>query len=908
VSGSAPDEVQRTASLLRWLRDCLAEERSGRGIANIFAASVKSRHFVVGEDRATGVPSWLVDLPPSQAREIADRADLYRRECGLHYATLFLTGNAGGRDLAAPVLLFPVEDSRPQGSTFAIDSREWRFNPVLIELLGLTDAWESEWVPRVNALLDSGGAVSMAIDALRQAFPEIDATAASGPLAKAAALKASAAEPGLKLHAAAVIILAERSPNVRGVLDEISRINKPGPVLQALFGGASPPPMAAKKKAECQPENVPAVLSTAQEALVRDAARSRITVCHGPPGTGKTFTLAAAAIEHAVRAQGVLVICRSTKAADVMERTIDRIVGNDTLTLRTGKKKAVMKLRDQIDLLLSRAYADPKSTRSRRNLDRTRAELAAATRSFESQLDAAITTGKWFDPEGEPRWWHPLGQWWGKAGSSSPLLMEMADRLQELQQQRLREAKRNITESHALRIDGLMREKPIRDSLRLYRNALKRRSSGAWERDLADVRFDLLLAIFPIWIVESDDVHRVLPLAAGLFPLVIIDESSQCDLASAIPAIHRGDRVLIAGDPKQLRHVSFLADARLTALGERHGISRADRERFHFRQVSLIDAALEVTDSVHFLAEHFRSRPELIAFSNATFYRNRLSLMRELPAEPGASPAAELHRVSGSRDGRGVNERELEAVAAYLRRRIEGRPRSGSNASIGFLSPFRAQVDAFASAMIRHLGQELLSLLVNDHALVAATAHGFQGDERDLMIVSLALSDECPAATRRFLEREDVFNVSITRARDHMVVFHSVDRAALPEDSLLRNWLRSLEKTHRLPVDDPACRWVDEVALRLRAHGLTCGTGLSVGGIPVDLLVKDTTTNRSLAIDLVGQRGPAGERVSLRDQLLLRRSGLKLIPLGIHEWRSDPERCMEGILIRFAPIKTAVLE
>jgi hypothetical protein len=898
VPDSGADEIRRTESILRWLRDCLAEERSGRGIVNVFAKTVKSRYFLSGEDRATGVPSWLVDLPPSQARELADRANLYRRECGLHYATLFLTGNAGGRELAAPVLLFPVEDSTPQGGTFGIDAREWRFNPVVIELLGLTDAWESEWTPRLSALLDSGCAVSTAADALLSVFPEIDTGSLRAPLAKVSALKAAATEPGLKLHAAAAMILSERSANVRGVLDEISRIATPGPVLQSLFGRAARPP-ASRKQSACRPENVPAVLSIAQESLVRDAAAARITVCHGPPGTGKTFTVAAAAIEHAVRGQGVLMVCRSAKAADVMERTIDRIVGNDSLTLRTGSRKGVLKLRDQIDLLLSRAYADPKSTASHRGLAKTHATLASETRSFESQLDAALATGKWFDPDGAPRWWHKLGQWWGKTGPSSPLLMEMAGRLQELQLQRIREAKRNIAETHALRIDRLMQEKHIRESLRLYRNALKRRSSGAWERDVTGVRFDHLLAIFPIWIVGSDDLHRVLPLEAGLFPLVVIDESSQCDLASAIPAIHRGERILIAGDPKQLRHVSFLADARLAALGERHHISRDDREKFHFRQVSLIDAALEVTDSVHFLSEHFRSRPELIAFSNSTFYRGRLNLMRELPGEHGMAPAAELHRVGGCRDSRGVNEQELEQVAIYLRRWFESRPASERKASIGFLSPFRAQVDAFASAMTRHLGHELLSTLVGENSLVASTAHGFQGDERDVMIVSLALSRDCPGSVRRFLEREDVFNVSITRARDHLIVFHSVDPASLPGDSLLRNWLRSLEQDYRLPMDDPACRWVHEVAGHLREDGLACEMGLSVGGIPVDLLVT-SSTGRRIAIDLVGQRGPAGERVPLRDQLLLQRTGLRLIPLGIHEWRGDPERCLGAIHAHFA--------
>ncbi|MEK7949267.1 DEAD/DEAH box helicase [Luteolibacter soli] len=615
-------------------------------------------------------------------------------------------------------------------------------------------------------------------------------------------------------------------------------------------------------------------------------------MCHGPPGTGKTFTLAAAAIEHAARGEAVLVVCRSPKASDVMAKAVERLAGTDLLTLRTGSKQAVGKLRDHIDLLLSRAYENDGAAR-KSDLKRATKILGKEVREFEGQLAAAMRSGKWFDPEGEPRWWHLLGQWWDRPGESTPLLMEVAKRLVELQRERMREAKEHLAEVHARRLEELLREQWTRGVLKKYRMALKRKASGAWEKELAAIDAGTLLSIFPIWIVESDDVHRVLPLQEGLFPLVVMDEASQCDLASAIPALHRGKRALIAGDPKQLRTVSFLPNHRLVDLCERHAISEKDRVRFHFRDVSLIDAAMDASDAVHFLCEHFRSRPELIAFSNDTFYRSKLRLMRELPSEEPTAVAAVLQHVEGSRDASGVNRRELEQVAAFLREWYGEQQRAGTKGSIGFLSPFRAQVDAFENVVSEIIGRETLASLVSDHELVAATAHGFQGDERDVMVLSLAVCDDCPAATRRFLEREDVFNVSITRARDRVVVFHSVTRDRLPGDSLLAGWLASLERDHRLAVEDPACRWVTEVGDRLRKEGWSCESGRSVGGIAVDLLVDGG--GKRLAIDVVGQRGRAGERVGLREQLLLQRAGLGMVPLGIHEWRTDPERCVEVV-------------
>lgn len=472
--------------------------------------------------------------------------------------------------------------------------------------------------------------------------------------------------------------------------------------------------------------------------------------------------------------------------------------------------------------------------------------------------------------------------------------MTAAVRLAELQEERIACARASLLAGHRHRLGQWLAKPEIRAALRRYHRALGRRSSGAWESEMAGLDPKFLTALFPVWIVESDDLHRVLPLAPGMFDLVMVDEASQCDLASAVPALFRGRRALLAGDPQQLRHVSFLPENRMAALAARHGIDGGVRARFHYRRKSLIDAALDAGGDTHFLTEHFRSRPELIAFSNERFYDRRLRLMRELPETADARPPARIHAVAGSRDDGGVNPRELEEIGRFLREWLAISEAIGVKKSLGFLSPFRAQVDAFEPVVSAAIGAGAFSRLIRDHDLIAGTAHGFQGDERDTMLVSLALSDGCPAGAWRFLEREDVFNVSITRARDEVIVFHSFDREGLPAGSLAGAWLASLEMKHRPSATHELCQWIREVARALEGRGLRSETGLSVGGVPLDLLVRGDRGAR-LALDLVGQRGRAGDSVPLRDRLLLERCGLRLLPLGIHEWRVDPERCLETI-------------
>ena len=43
-----------------------------------------------------------------------------------------------------------------------------------------------------------------------------------------------------------------------------------------------------------------------------------------------------------------------------------------------------------------------------------------------------------------------------------------------------------------------------------------------------------------------------------MFDVAIIDEASQCDIASCFPILFRAKRAVIVGDDKQLPHLSFL--------------------------------------------------------------------------------------------------------------------------------------------------------------------------------------------------------------------------------------------------------------------------------------------------------------------------------------------------------------
>ena len=64
--------------------------------------------------------------------------------------------------------------------------------------------------------------------------------------------------------------------------------------------------------------------------------------------------------------------------------------------------------------------------------------------------------------------------------------------------------------------------------------------------------------LLPCWAVTSLSAKGKIPLAKKVFDIVVFDEASQCDIASALPLLYRAKSAVIIGDPKQLSHITSL--------------------------------------------------------------------------------------------------------------------------------------------------------------------------------------------------------------------------------------------------------------------------------------------------------------------------------------------------------------
>jgi superfamily I DNA and/or RNA helicase len=267
------------------------------------------------------------------------------------------------------------------------------------------------------------------------------------------------------------------------------------------------------------------------------------------------------------------------------------------------------------------------------------------------------------------------------------------------------------------------------------------------------------------------------------------DIANECDVASSLPILQRAKRAVIVGDPHQLRHLSFLSSHRQQVLQQKHGLEPESGDRFDYRKKSILDLVSETLpsqDRVTFLDEHYRSHPSIIAFSNSAFYGGSLRIMTEKPCDMVTSRLV-LRRCTGERGPDGKNETEARTLIADVEHHVESERQLDKDLchSLGGLSPFRSQADYISDQLAARLGIEAF----RRHNLLIGTAHTFQGEERDVIFLSLAVGPKSHTGAMRFLDRADVFNVAVTRARALQYIYHSFDLDMLEEGTLLANYL-----------------------------------------------------------------------------------------------------------------------
>lgn len=453
-------------------------------------------------------------------------------------------------------------------------------------------------------------------------------------------------------------------------------------------------------------------------------------------------------------------------------------------------------------------------------------------------------------------------------------------------------------------LKGLLRDQTKRQRLIVHTKSLVERKKNLQNRLLEGEDFKPLMEAFPCWCVTTYAISGSLPMKPGLFDVAIIDEASQCDIASCFPILFRAKRAVVVGDDKQLPHLSFLEKAKEQSFLSQYGIPDKYQLMWRFRTNSMFDLANYYSMNPVLLDEHFRSLPPVISFSNQEFYGDRMRIMRRNSSD---SNVLELVVVpDGKVDFDATrNLPEVEAVISKLQELIiedERKIGNGSSpenpVSIGIISPFRAQVDQLKASVSRVLSEHM----IRKHRIEIGTAHTFQGDERDIMLISWAFAPNSFSQSLTFLQKPNLFNVAITRARYRMINFISKDPRELPE-GLLRSYLNYVQEYQirqkailNNEIDENIYKnsFEKEVAQVFRDLGYKVQAGVEIAGFSLDLLVNEKT-----AIECDGMEDQKRmSSTNLKKQAILERSGFKINRITFREWQYSQQACIDRVLVQ----------
>lgn len=280
-----------------------------------------------------------------------------------------------------------------------------------------------------------------------------------------------------------------------------------------------------------------------------------------------------------------------------------------------------------------------------------------------------------------------------------------------------------------------------------------------------------LSKLFHCWAVSSLSAKGKIPLVPGHFDLVVIDEASQCDIASAIPLLYRAKRAVIIGDDKQLRHISALTPVKDSELLAKHGLV-ATRSAWLYSVRSLYDLAVGLMGTPIHLRDHHRSHADIIRFSDEKFYEGELRVVTpysrlRFPSERETGIHwRDIRGATRQEQGRSaLNVPEAEAIVRLVHDLIVTRRYCGT---IGVVTPFSAQRELLKKMI---LAMPDLANAQSRCDLLVDTIHGFQGDERDVIFFSPVISEGASESQLGFLRKNgNLFNVAITRARAFLQV------------------------------------------------------------------------------------------------------------------------------------------
>lgn len=447
-------------------------------------------------------------------------------------------------------------------------------------------------------------------------------------------------------------------------------------------------------------------------------------------------------------------------------------------------------------------------------------------------------------------------------------------------------------------LKALLRDAKKVRRIKVHSLSLVERRRKKTDNIMEEEDFKPLLDAFPCWCVTTYAVSDSLPLKPGMFDVAIIDEASQCDIASCFPIMYRAKRTVVVGDDKQLPHLSFLEKAKEQSFLSQYGIPDKYQLMWRFRTNSMFDLADYYSMNSVMLDEHFRSLPPIIDFSNKEFYSDRIRIMKKDRTDDIAIDIINVPDGKVDMDAT-RNLPEIEALVKTLHEIIidDERKNPDNPVSIGIISPFRAQVEQLKISVPKVLSD----YMIKKHKIEIGTAHTFQGDERDIILMSWAFANNSYPQSITFLQKPNLFNVAITRAKNKCINFVSHDLDTMPDGhfrhyvSYLKQYKDRKESLKNNEIDENIYKnsLEREIADEIRKLEHKVEAGVDIAGLSADLVVDDKFI---IEVDGVDDNKKLHHMSNMKKQAILERCGFKVKRITFREWQYSAKACLDRVL------------
>lgn len=259
-----------------------------------------------------------------------------------------------------------------------------------------------------------------------------------------------------------------------------------------------------------------------------------------------------------------------------------------------------------------------------------------------------------------------------------------------------------------------------------------------------------LQKIFPVMITTCISAHR-LGKPEPMFDMVIMDEASQCNIAVSLVPIIRGESLMLVGDPQQLSPVILLDEASNEKLKRRYAVAK----EYDYRKNSIYKTylACDAVSDETLLRNHYRCHKSIIEFNNRKYYHSRLHIMSE---GRGNTPLVYVDMTETEAVQKNTSPAEVREIVRYAA--------LNRDKNIGVITPFVNQR--------KLIEEELERARVTN--VTCGTVHAFQGDEKDVILFSTAVTKQTQAGTYEWLKNNrELINVATSRAKNQLILLSS---------------------------------------------------------------------------------------------------------------------------------------